>query len=196
MRERRPGDWKIDLARRHPLERTVEAALDAHRGLHRLSSSLNSMDRLDYQVLGPGERLCEIELKAKHHPYQGWAALRPDVGETDLFIVDELTIRKLLSAGRYGFLLVNDQPAQRWLVWSLMDLVFSSKVRVNRRLATGADRIKAKVLLDNNDTDHHHTDLAAALTGIATLVTVSDQRWNDIQAWPADSVIPTIGAAS
>src|SRR5215210_5848112 len=121
MRERRPGDWRIDLARRHPLEHHVEHALDEHRALHRLSTSTNALDRLDFQVLAPGERLCEIELKAKHQPYRSWASLRPDIAEADLFIVDELALRKLVSAGRYAFLLVNDQPQSRWIVWSTMD---------------------------------------------------------------------------
>lgn len=30
MRERRPADWRVDLAERHPLEAEVAAALDAH----------------------------------------------------------------------------------------------------------------------------------------------------------------------
>src|SRR4051812_35880200 len=110
MRPRVPGDWRIDLARRHLVEGQVEDALDSHPELTRLSSSTSAFDRLDFQVLGPGERLCELELKAKHQRYQGWA--RPGVSERDLFILDELALRKILDAGRHGFLLVHDQPGR------------------------------------------------------------------------------------
>src|SRR4051794_8434894 len=108
MRERRPSDWRVDLARRHPLESRVETALDDHPALTRLGSRTASLDRLDFAVLGPGERLCELELKAKHQPYRSWADLRPGVAERDLFILDELALRKVIDAGRYAFLLVND----------------------------------------------------------------------------------------
>ncbi len=84
MRERRPDDWRVDLAERHPLEAEVAAAIDAHHALVRLGTSTASLERLDYQLLGPGDRLCELELKAKRRPYQGWSALRPDVEPVDL----------------------------------------------------------------------------------------------------------------
>src|SRR5690606_36639698 len=154
--ERRPGNWKIDLARRHPLEDLVENAIDDHTSLQRLSSSTTSLERLDFQVLAPGERWCEIELKAKHQPYRSWADLRPGTAQRDLFIVDDLTLRKMIMAGRYAFLLVNDLPENRWLVWSTIELVLATKVRVNRRLATGTDRLKAKLLVDVTETLSRH----------------------------------------
>jgi hypothetical protein len=196
MRERRPGDWRIDLARRHPLEDLVEESIDQHPALQRLSSSTNSLDRLDFQVLAPGERLCEIELKAKHQPYHAWGHLRPDTAERDLFILDELALRKLVDAGRYAFLLVHDQPQQRWLVWSTMELVLASKVRVNRRLATGVDRLKAKILLDVNETPYHESDPMAALSTVASYVRVIDRHWTSIGAWPTNRSIPVAGAAA
>ncbi len=57
--------------------------LDEHPELVRLSSSTALLDRLDYQLLGLGERLCELELKTKRQPYRGWADLRPELAETD-----------------------------------------------------------------------------------------------------------------
>ncbi len=66
-----------------------------------------------------------------------------------------------------------------------MDLLFATKIRVNRRLATGADRVKAKVLLDTSDTCHHYADLRIALTGIATLVAIFDRRWTILKRGPA-----------
>jgi hypothetical protein len=195
MRERRRGDWRIDLARRHPLETQVRHAIEEHPALTLLTSSTDSMDRLDFQVLGPGERLCEIELKAKHQTYRGWSAYRPDVAESDLFILDELALRKIVGAGRYGMLLVNDQPSGRWIVFTVMDLVLASKARVDRRLATGVDRIKAKVLLDLNDSDQHHASATAALSAVASYMKVIDRHWNAIEPWPSRHC-NRLGAAS
>jgi hypothetical protein len=195
MRERRPGDWRVDLARRHPLEDRVETAVDDHPAWTRLRSSTSSLNRLDFQLLGPGERLCELELKAKNQPYRSWGDLRPDTAEVDLFILDELALRKIVDAGRHAFLLVRDLPADRWVLWSTMDLVLASKTRVNRRLATGVDRLKAKVLLDQRDTPHHYDTLVAALSAMATAVHVVDCHWDAIGPWPTDRIIDTVGAA-
>lgn len=184
MRERRPADWRVDLAERRPLEATVEAAINAHPALVRLSSSTASLDRLDYQILGPGERLCQLELKAKRQPYKGWGALRPDVAAADLFILDELALRRIIDAGRYGFLLVRDIPEERWAVWSTAELVLATKVRAGRRLVTGVERTKGKVLIDLSGAAAITTTLTAALSAVATLVGVIDRRWSDIAPWP------------
>ena len=87
MRERRPSDWRRDLAGRHPLEAEVAHALDAHPDLTLLRSLTASRTRLDFQLVGPGERLLEVELKSKRQPYPGCAKLRPDVPESELFIL-------------------------------------------------------------------------------------------------------------
>ena len=184
MRERRPADWRVDLAERHPLEAEVAAALDAHPVLVRLSTWTASCDRLDYQLLGPGERLCELELKAKRRPYQGWSALRPDVLPVDLFILDELALRRIVDAGRYGFLLVRDIPGGRWALWSTAELVLATKVRAGRRLATGTGRTKGKLLMDLSSAASVTDTLPGALGALATLVGVIDRRWGDIAPWP------------
>ena len=184
MRDRHPGDWRVDLAERHPLEAEVAAAIDAHPALVRLTTSTASLDRLDYQLLGPGERLCELELKAKRRPYQGWSALCPDVDPVDLFILDELALRRIVDAGRFGFLLVRDIPGGRWALWSTTELVLATKVRAERRLATGTGRTKGKLLMDLSSAASVADTLAAALAALATLVGVIDRRWGDIAPWP------------
>jgi hypothetical protein len=196
MRARRGEDWQRDLAERHPMEQRVESEIDRVGVLTLLKSSTTAMDRLDYQVLCPGDRLCEIELKTKRQPYRGWGTFRPDVAEQDLFIVDELTIRKLIDAGRYGVLLVRDAPLHRWIVWTPMDLMFASKVRVARQLATGRGGTKGKVLLNLADSPHHFPLLEAALVGIAGLIEQTDENWTGIGAWPGLGTVPLVGEAS
>ncbi len=183
MRERRASDWKVDLAQRHPLEVQVARALDEHPELVRLSSSTASLDRLDYQLLGPGERLCELELKTKRQPYRGWAHLRPELAEVDVFILDELALRRVVDAGRYAFLLVRDMPGQRWALWSTAELVLASKVRVSRKLATPGVS-KGKLLVDLGGAAALVPSLPAALSALAELVRLIDRQWSDVAAWP------------
>ncbi len=197
MRERRPGDWRIDLAQRHPLEAEVARALDRHPDLVRLQSSTASLDRLDYQLLGPGERLCELELKTKRQPYRGWAHLRPELAEADVFILDELALRRIVDAGRYAFLLVRDIPANRWALWSTAELVLASKVRASRRLAATSVTDKGKLLIDLAGAAAVAHTLPAALGALAELVTVIDRQWCDVGPWPwREDARRTKGAAS
>lgn len=188
MRDRTPEDWRVDLAERHPVEAAVGAALAVHPRLVPLQTSTASLDRLDFQLLGPGERLCELELKAKRQPYVGWVERRPEVPERELFILDELALRRIVDAGRYAFLLVRDRPGRRWVVWSTAELVLATKVRVARRLATGADRVKGKVLVDLREAATATADLHAALDAVADRIGFIDRRWCDIAPWPGREV--------
>jgi hypothetical protein len=183
MRPRVAGDWKVDLARRHVVEGQVEDALDTHQLLTRLGSSTSSLDRLDFQVLGPGDRLCELELKAKHQRYNGWS--RPGVAERDLFILDELALRKIIDGGRHAFLLVFDAPNRRWVLWGVMDLVLATKTRIARPLATGAGKVKGKVLLDLGESPSHHSHLVEALDAMAANIRMIDEHWSSIEPWPS-----------
>ena len=148
-------------------------------------------------MLGPGERSWSSSPSSRpsSSPTGSWADLRRGVAERDLFILDELALRKVIDAGRYAFLLVNDQPTNRWVLWTTMDLVLATKVRVNRRLATGIDQLKAKVLLDLGDSPHHYDSLVAALSAMASALRVIDRHWTDIGPWPSNRPIDTVGAA-
>jgi hypothetical protein len=75
-----------------------------------LKRATSSLYELDYAIAGPGDRLGQVELKAKHQPYRGWGHLRPDLPEAHLFILDELALRKIVDAGRYAYLVVADVP--------------------------------------------------------------------------------------
>lgn len=189
MRDRRPGDWVTDLAGRHRLEGDLAEALAAHPKLVLARRATQSLDALDFAVLGPGERLAQVELKAKHQPYRGWAQLRPELEERDLFILDELALRKLVDAGRYSYLVVADLPTGRWCVWSIVDLVLASKVRTVRTLATGAGRVKAKVLVNLREAAAVTYSPAGAADIVASSLSECDQHWAAIEPWPGGPIV-------
>jgi hypothetical protein len=187
MRERRSSDWVIDLTGRHGIEAQVERALELHPTLSLLKTSTNSFDRLDFRLLAPGERLVELEVKAKHQPLSaGWRALRPEVDSADLFVLDELALRKILDAGRYAFLLVRDVPRARWLLWSAGDLLVASRTRHARRLEKGpTSRLKGKLVFDLKEAGRSSTSLPAALDSLSRTVVKLEGWWGDISPWPA-----------
>lgn len=184
MRERRPEDWQADLAQRHPIETAVGSALGRHDDLILMQTSTASTDRLDYQLIGPGDRLVEVELKAKRQPYKGWSRLRPDLDELDLFILDELAFRKIVDVGRHAFLLVRDKPGKRWCIWNTLELGLASKTRTVRDLAVGSGRVKAKLLIDLREAGHLVDTLDEAIEVIARSVEDLDRNWHSIEPWP------------
>jgi len=183
MRERRATDRVTDLAGRHVLETAVAQALTNSTTLRLVHTATDSCSELDYTVIGPGRRIAAIELKAKLQPYQGWDRHAPTIAAHDLFILDELALRKLIEAGRYAFLIVWDQPIRRWCVWSNLDLVLTPKTRVARPLA-GTGLMKAKVLIDLDTAAHTCTDLPAVLDAITQDIETCDQWWTSIAPWP------------
>ena len=193
MRERRPEDWRTDLAARHAIETRVGFTIGQHPELIMLKRSTASTDRLDYQLLGPGERLVEIELKSKRQPYRGWSKYRPDVPEADLFILDELALRRIVDAGRYAFLLVRDVPGERWCVWSTADLVLTSKSRVARTVSREVERVKGKLLISLTEHSIVCASLADAVDAIAVAIPQVDKQWDDIAPWPRGNR-PALGA--
>ncbi len=189
MRERRSADWVTDLAGRHRLEDDMARALVSHPELVLARRATQSLDALDFTVLGPGERLAQVELKAKHQPYRGWAGLRPELAEREVFILDELALRKIVDAGRYAYLVVADIPTGRWCVWSTADLVLASKVRAVRALAAGAGRIKAKVLIDFGEAAVVVDSPTAAAEVVASLLGHCDRLWGAIEPWPGGPIV-------
>src|SRR4051812_12941087 len=186
MRERRSSDWVTDLQGRHGIEAQVEAALAGHPTIRLLQSSTTRYDRLDFQLLGPAEHLIELEVKTKHQPLSaGWRHLRPDVDPADLFVLDELALRKIVDAGRYAFLLVRDIPRARWVLWSAGDLLVASRARHSRQLAKGdTPRLKGKLLFDLAEAGFSSLHLTDALDALNNTVSQLDHWWSDISPWP------------
>lgn len=148
--ERRPEYWAQDLANR-TFEKAVIAGLDALGWEYRDNTAAH--DRPDFfiirQVRGKPVRLA-LELKEKRQPYRGrWAQLA-GVPEADLLVLDEVSARKLLANSPRALLLFWDvtQPAQPYVLFSIIDLFCIPKVRVQRSIALRSRRVKAKWLVD------------------------------------------------
>lgn len=107
----------------------------------------------------------------------------PGIDPVDVFILDELALRKIVEAGRYAFLIVWDQPVGRWAVWSSLDLVLATKIRVARPVGR-AGLVKAKVLLDLDEAAHTCTDLTAVIDVITEHLETCDTGWASISPWP------------
>lgn len=122
--------------------------------------------------------------KTKRQPYLSWAHLRPELAEADVFILDELALRRVVDAGRYAFLLVRDLPGDRWALWSTAELVLATKVRISRRLAATTVTDKGKVLIDLGGAAAITRSLPEALSALAKLVGVIDAQWGDVAPWP------------
>ena len=187
MRERRPGDWVTDLAGRHTIERKVHYALRACPTLQLVHVATDSLNELDFVTVGPGRRVAPLEVKAKLQPYRGWNTVAPHLNAANVFILDELALRKIVEAGRYAFLLVWDAPVGRWCIWSSLDLVLATKVRVARPLAGHAGRtglVKAKVILDLDEAAHTCTDLIAVCDAVTEDLETCDLGWSSVTPWP------------
>jgi hypothetical protein len=154
-----------------------------------LRSSTNSLDRLDYQ-LEYSEQFVELELKTKNQRLsQGWQQLRPEVREADLFVVDELAMRKITDAGRFAFLLVWDAPSQRWALWSSGDLLVASRRRHTRALDTPAGKTKGKLLFDISEAGYIGTSLEGALDALVIMAGHLNHWWQDIAPWPTSGAV-------
>ena len=187
MRERRAEDWTTDLGERHALESVVETVLRECEELRLVHVATDSMTELDFVTVGPGLRVAPIEVKAKLQPYRGWNDVAPHLPPENVFILDELSLRRIVEAGRYAFLIVWDAPIGRWCVWSSLDLVLATKVRVARPLARRNGRqstVKAKVILDLDEAAHTCTDLYAVIDAITEDLETCDTGWSSVGPWP------------
>ena len=122
-------------------------------------------------------------LKPEHQPYRGWGHLRPELAELDLFILDELALRKIVDAGRYAYLVVADVPGGRWCVWSTAERPGHQDPH-SAGVATGSYRQKAKVLLDLREAAARVTDEYVATDVVAQMLGSCDAHWQAIEPWP------------
>ncbi len=185
MRPRIPSDWATDLAGRRHLESRFGQGLQQHRRLRVVADDTDRYDTPDYLIDVSGVGRASVELKAKWQSYRsGWTRHRPDIAEPELFILDELALRKIVAAGRHSYLVVHDHPTNRWRIFGTTDLVLAPKVRVARRLEGRRPTTKGKVLIDLRDGHHGGDSLAGAVEALAMMIPQTERRWTQVEPWP------------
>lgn len=87
----------------------------------------NATDKLDIWVPG-----YFVEIKEKRQRYTDRWWLLPGVPETDLFIQDELTVRRALQFWPWVFFVVHDCPNDRFFYQPIWETVSAPRAQVNR----------------------------------------------------------------
>ena len=189
MRTRQPADWARDLHNRHALETTVAQAIRTHAAVRTLSSSTRSMNELDYQITLSSRIQIAVELKEKRQTYspwwnQQWAHQYPEHPQPSLFIIDELSVRKLATKGPHAYLLISDStgPFDRWHACSIGDILFGDFVRVARPLHNNI--VKGKLLLNLDTMPVAEEHLQDTIDGIDMLSRTVAACWADVKPWP------------
>ncbi|MGP0006186.1 MAG: DEAD/DEAH box helicase [Acidimicrobiales bacterium] len=144
-----PDDWDRDLAAARPIEKRVHTALESHPEISHLSDFTREMDALDFQFRFERQDV-HVDVKAKFQRLSDEIAEQwPETPRDELFVVDETSFRQLVWKEGLGYLLVDDEPRDRWHVFGPWELCLGPRRRFERRgNRTGSVFLKGKLLLD------------------------------------------------
>jgi hypothetical protein len=89
--------------------------------------------------------------KTQRFSMKNWSGATPS--QEDLFIIDDLSARKLLRKAPLSFCLIKDSSAQSttYYIYSIVDLLCIPKTRVRRPIEKSVKAYKGKWLLDLRD---------------------------------------------
>jgi len=127
----------------------------------------------------------QLELKTKHQPLSaGWRQLRPDIEPADLFVLDELSLRKIVDAGRYAFLLVRDVPRADDALVDRRPARRQPSATCTAPRPLGVTKLEGQVAVQPGRSRLHHFEPAAALDELLATTSRLEQQWSDIAPWP------------
>jgi hypothetical protein len=114
------------------------------------SDNTESFKDLDFTIFSHGESIFQLEVKEKRKPYNAshWPT---EISETDLFILDDLTVRKCINHAPRCGVLVRDSARARYCFFSVVDLAMMPRERVNRSIDNRKKALKGKWLINLND---------------------------------------------
>lgn len=147
-----------DLAAARRYERIVYDALLAHQRTFRVANLSEQTGTPDFEFDFDRRRV-GLEVKTKLGPYSPQVSgLWPELPERRLFILDEVSLRKLLSPEGLGYLLVYVAPESRWAVFGPWHLLFGPHRRYEL-LQDDDGRPKGKLLVDLQVAEHLGAEL-------------------------------------
>jgi len=122
---RPPGSAQADYEQAKKFEAAISQALGPY-----VVDKTSSTSELDFRLMGA----TVVEVKEKRQALTPrWTKLCPDWAPEDVFIIDELTVRKALIVGHpYVFFVLRDVPMKRLFFCSISELVAVERKRVNR----------------------------------------------------------------
>ncbi len=146
-RARQPADWDIDLERGRQDEDEFRRALQSF-GFGLIQDGTAAFHEMDFCIDYEG-RPRWIDVKGKWSPCSGdICALWPAVPRTELMVIDETVIRRVVWLGGGGYLAIHDHPGDRWVYLGPWELTLSQTRRFQRREHRSTSFLKGKLLLD------------------------------------------------
>lgn len=107
----------------------------------------DSFKEPDFTIIVKDEPYFYLEAKEKRQHYnpKHWDC---EIAEEDLFILDDLSVRKSLAyAPKSGFV-IRDNPRGLYFFFSVVDLTLMPRKRINRRIERNVSTWKGKWLID------------------------------------------------
>jgi len=114
------------------------------------SDNTKSFKDLDFTISSHGDPIFQLEVKEKRKAYNAshWPT---EIPEADLFILDDLTVRKCISHAPRCGVLVRDSAQTRYCFFSVVDLAMMPRQRVNRAINNRKQALKGKWLISLKD---------------------------------------------
>ncbi len=103
--------------------------------------------QLDFTITFTYKQPFYLEVKEKRQQYnpQNWPQVAPQV---EMFILDDLTVRKCLAYAPWSGVLVRDNLTGRYIFFSVVDLALMPKTRVNRPINRNQPASKGKWIIN------------------------------------------------
>ena len=129
------------------LEQEVKSFLTQKGAFYRDNSS--SFKQPDFTLMLNNKPYFFLEVKEKRQKYNmdNWPKF---TNESDMFIIDDLTIRKCLSYSPKSGILVRDNLSRKYFFFSVIDLALMPRRRLNRPIRRAVSGLKGKWLISLN----------------------------------------------
>lgn len=114
----------------------------------RFSDGSSAYDQLDFTIMDRnGQPVFHLEVKEKRQQYnpKNWFPFAPEV---DMFVLDDLTVRKCLAYAPGSGVMVRDNFRGKYFFFSIVDLALMPRLRINRPINRRQPALKGKWLIN------------------------------------------------